>query len=337
MSEFIDSAREFAPGVLLLVIIAGVAQGISAVAPQLNVLLVAIALSVVIANVYGLPDWAASGVGLGTLLLETGIVLLGVNLSIGQVIDAGPVVFALALATVVLGVLFTELLARHVFGVESGTSSLVAAGSSVCGVSAVVATAESIEVTDEQIAYAASTVLLFDALTLVTFPIAGHILQLPAKQFGIWAGLSMFSTGPVTAVGFSYSPAAGQWATITKLVRNAFIGLVAVGYAIYYARNSETTSQHDSNHFRYIWSQFPKFIIGFVLVIVIANIGILSGAQVDLIGRSSDILFLLAFAGIGFDIRLEDLRSTGATPILVVLVHLLAVSTVALGAVMFLF
>lgn len=337
MSEFIDRANDLVPGVVLLVVIAGVARTISAIAPQLNVLLVAIALSVAVANSYGLPDWAASGVGLGTLLLETGIVLLGVNLSIGQIIDAGPVVLGLALATVVLGVLFTEMLARHVFGVESGTASLVAAGSSVCGVSAVVATAESIEVTDEQIAYAASTVLLFDAITLVTFPIAGHILNLPAKQFGIWAGLSMFSTGPVTAVGFSYSPTAGQWATITKLVRNAFIGLVAVGYAIHYARKSEATSQRDRNHLRYIWSQFPKFIIGFALMIVIANIGVLSGSQIDLIGQGSDILFLLAFAGIGFDIRLKDLRSTGATPIFVVLVHLLAVSAVALGAVTFLF
>jgi uncharacterized integral membrane protein (TIGR00698 family) len=337
VSELVDRVGNLVPGIVLLGAIAAAASALSTAVPQLNALLVAIALSVLIANGYGLPDWAAGGVGLGTLFLETGIVLLGVSLSIGQVIDAGPVVFALALATVVLGVVFTEVLARRVFGVEGGTASLVAAGSSVCGVSAVVATAESIEVTDEQIAYAASTVLLFDAITLVTFPVAGQLLDLPAKQFGIWAGLSMFSTGPVTAVGFSYDPVAGQWATITKLVRNAFIGLVAVGYSIHYARRSETTNRTEGNHLRYLWSQFPKFIVGFALVIVIANVGVLSGSQIDLIGRGSDVLFLLAFAGIGFDIRFEELRSTGVAPILVVLVHLLTVSAVALGTVVFLF
>jgi uncharacterized integral membrane protein (TIGR00698 family) len=337
VSTLIDRCGDFAPGIALLAVIAVAARAISTIAPQLSPLLIAIGLSVLFANIYGLPEWAASGVGLGTLFLETGIVLLGVSLSIGQIISVGSVVLGLALATVVLGVVFTEVLGRSVFGIESRTSSLVAAGSSVCGVSAVVATGESIEVTDEQIAYAASTVLLFDAITLVVFPIVGNVLGLPAKQFGIWAGLSMFSTGPVTAVGFAYSPTAGQWATITKLVRNAFIGLVAVAYSMYYARRSETTSQREGSHLRHIWSQFPKFIIGFALVIVIANIGVLSESQIDLIGRSSDVLFLLAFAGIGFDIQFEDLRSTGLRPIVVVLVHLIAVSVVALGAVTLLF
>ena len=337
MSDIVNRLRNLIPGIALLVVIAAVAQTVSAIAPQLNALLVAIALSVLVANIYGLPNWAAGGVGLGTLFLETGIVLLGVELSIGQIIDAGPVVLTLALATVVLGVLFTEFVGRSIFKIESGTSSLVAAGSSVCGVSAVVATAESIEVTEEQIAYAASTVLLFDAITLVLFPIAGQILDLPAKQFGIWAGLSMFSTGPVTAVGFAHSPAAGQWATITKLVRNAFIGLVAVGYSVYYARQSKAMRQREEGNLRYVWEQFPKFIVGFALVIIIANLGILSGSQTDLIGRASDILFLLAFAGIGFDIRLEDLRSTGITPVLVVLIHLIVASALTLGAVTLLF
>lgn len=337
MSDLADRFGDLIPGIVLLVVIAVVARAVSSVTPQLNPLLVAITLGFLVANVYGLPEWAAGGVGLSTLFLETGIVLLGVDLSIGTIIDTGLVVLGLAATTVVLGVLFTEALARSVFAIGNRTSSLLAAGSSICGVSAVVATGESIEVTDEQIAYVSSTVLLFDAMTLVIFPIAGHILGLPPKQFGIWIGLSMFSTGPVTAVGFAYAPVAGRWATLTKVIRNAFIGLVAVAYSVYYARRRDTTNQREDGHVRHIWSQFPKFIIGFVLVIIIANISVLSGAQTALISRASDVLFLLAFAGIGFDIRLEKLRSTGLTPILVVLVHLIAVSAVALAAVMFLF
>ena len=337
MGELVGRAKGLLPGLVLLGVIALSALAVSSLVPALNSLLLAIALSVLIANVYGTPVWAEGGVGLGTLLLETGIVLLGVNLAIGQVIDAGPTVVGLALATVVLGVLFTEVLGRYAFGIEEGTSSLVAAGSSVCGVSAVVATAESIEVTDEQIAYAASTVLLFDAVTLVAFPIVGEVLGLPAKQFGIWAGLSMFSTGPVSAVGFAYDPVAGQWGTLTKLVRNAFIGLVAVAYSLQYARGRETTAERSTGHLHYIWRQFPKFIVGFVLVIVIANVGVLSGAQIDFLDRLSDGLFLLAFAGIGFEIQLDDLRATGLAPVLVVLVHLVVVSVLALGAVTMLF
>jgi uncharacterized integral membrane protein (TIGR00698 family) len=340
VSGVTEHVRALVPGVGLLIGIAVSARAIAAFVSRLDALLLAIALSVLVANVYGTPEWAAGGVGLGTLFLETGIVLLGAELAIGQVVAAGPIVLVLAFGTVVLGVLYTEFLGRRVFDVEERTSSLVAAGSSVCGVSAVVATAESIEVTDEQIAYAASTVLLFDAITLLVFPIAGGLLSLPPKQFGLWAGLSMFSTGPVSAVGFAYAPVAGEWATLTKLVRNAFIGLVAVAYSIGYARRREDAAgrgERGRSHVRYLWNQFPKFIVGFVLVIAVANTGALSGSQIDLLGRVSEVLFLLAFAGIGFDIRIEELRSTGFAPVLVVLVHLLTASALALGAVVLLF
>jgi len=160
---------------------------------------------------------------------------MGAGMALDRVITAGSTVLLLVVTTVVMTIGVIELLARFVFPIHQKTGSLLAAGSSICGVSAVIAIAESISVRESRIAYAAATVLLFDAVTLFVYPIIGHALGLSDTVFGIWAGLTMFSTGPVTAAGFAFSEAAGQWALIVKLTRNSFIGLVAITYSVYYA------------------------------------------------------------------------------------------------------
>ena len=145
----------------------------------------------------------------------------------------------------------------------------------------------------------------------------------------------MFSTGPVAAAGFSYGPVAGEWATLTKLVRNGFIGVVAVGYSLLYAADAEESGERRSVGL--LWTQFPKFLVGFVVVAAVANLGFVSEAHLDLLSRAVDWLFLLAFAGLGFDIRVADMREAGLRPVAVTLVQLLAVSALALLVVRALF
>jgi uncharacterized integral membrane protein (TIGR00698 family) len=316
------------PGLLILGTIAIAASGLADALPYVNELVLAIATGAVVANTIGVPDWAIAGIKLHKLLLETGIVLLGAQLTLEKVAAAGPIIILLSTVAVLFGLITVELLSRQLFDLPSRTSSLLAAGSSVCGVSAVVAVAGSIEAKEEEIAYAAATILIFDAITLVAFPAVGEVLGLSGKVFGIWAGLSMFSTGPVAAAGFAHSEVAGQWATITKLVRNSFIGLVAVAYSLNYAAK-HTQSDYETN-IREIWSEFPKFLVGFLLIMLISNLGVVPSEQLATFDSVSDWLFLLAFAGLGFDIRVSEMRSSGTRPLLVVLLHLLLISTVML-------
>lgn len=319
------------PGFVVLVVIAGVATGVANLLPYGNALVFAVAAGAVVANTVGIPGWASSGVKLHKLLLETGIVLLGAQLTLQQVVEAGPIIVLLVAGTVAFGLLTVELLSRRLFNLPSRTSSLLAAGSSICGVSAVVAVAGSIDAHEEQIAYAAGTILVFDAVTLVAFPAVGEILGLSGKLFGVWAGLSMFSTGPVAAAGFAHSEVAGQWATITKLVRNSFIGLAAVVYSLSYAANTSNSGR--AVDARELWSEFPKFLVGFLLVMLIANLGVVPSGQLASLDTLSDWMFLLAFAGLGFDIRLSEMRTAGVRPLVVVLLYLISVSTVTLGVV----
>lgn len=316
--------RDFVPGLAILVGGALLAKVGATVMPGGNALLLAVPLGAAVANTVGVPSWARPGIEQHKLLLETGIVLLGVTLAFDEVVQAGPVVLLLVLGTVIGGLCLVELLARSVFSLSGTTGSLLAAGSSICGVSAVAAVAGAIDAESEEITYAAATVLLFDAVTLLIFPAIGRALGLSGQEFGVWAGLAMFSTGPVTAAGFSHSAVAGQWATLTKLIRNSLIGAVAVGYSLVYTHGARETSV------RRLWSRFPKFLVGFVLVAACANLGVLSSASVASLASVSDWLFLLAFVGLGFDIRLERMRSTGAKPVLLVLWYVVAVSAVTL-------
>jgi uncharacterized integral membrane protein (TIGR00698 family) len=218
-----------------------------------------------------------------------------------------------------------ELLSRNVFGLDDRLGSLLAAGASICGVSAVIAVAGAIRARENQIVYAAATVLLFDAITIVTYPIVGEVLDLSDIVFGIWAGVSMFSTGPVVAVGLDYSEAAGQWATMTKLSRNALIGAVVVAYASYYAGGDERASLGT------LWDEFPKFVLGFLALMLVASTGVFSATQHRIIERSYEWLFLIAFIGLGTEIRLADLRNTGPTPLFLVMTTLVLISIVSLS------
>jgi len=324
----VAAARPYLPGLGLLAAGAVLSHLVAGAVDGLQPLVVAVALGALLGNTAGTPDAAKPGVGVDKLFLETGIVLLGAAVVVEEFLAAGPTVLGLVVVAVGGGLLLAEAIARLLFRLDGTTPSLLAAGASICGVSAVVAIGRVLDARGSAITFAAATVLLFDAVTLVAFPIAGEWLGLTGRQFGVWAGVSMFSTGPVAAAGFAHSPEAGQWATVTKLARNSLLGGVAVAYSLAYTARSATEPG-----VRRLWAEFPKFLLGFLAVAAVANSGLLSPAALESIGRVSDALFTLAFVGLGLSIRLREMREVGGAAVGAVLVHLLVVSALALAAV----
>lgn len=306
------------PGLCLLAGLGSLARIFGSVT-ILNPYVVAIAIGVAIAVAGGTPEWAEAGVRRYKLLLETGIVLLGASLAADQLIETGPVVVVLAIGTIAFGVVFIESAGR-ILGTDAGIRPLLGAGGSICGVSAILAVGQSIDSNESTITYAAATVLLFDAVTLVAFPVLGSVLGVPDRVFGVWAGLSLFSTGPTAAVGFSMSETAGQWATVTKLVRNSFIGVLAVAYTIQYTADDGRASVSQ------VWSRFPKFLIGFVVVAALANTNVLDEPTRASISVVSDWLFTVAFVGLGIGLNPREFRSSGIEPLAIVLAQFLLVT-----------
>lgn len=312
------------PGLVLLVVVALLARVFGEVIPFLTPLVFAIAIGVAIANTVGTPEYIRAGINKHSLLLETAIVLLGATLSLDAILTAGPLLVALVVGIVIVGICVVTVLARAA-NLNSRMGALLAAGSSICGVSAVAAAAPAVDADETQIAHAAATILVFDAATLVIFPVLGRWLELAPEIYGAWIGLSMFSTGPVAAAGFAHSAVAGQWATLTKLTRNAMIGVVALAYSLYYTKHSLDTETSVSR----IWRNFPKFLVGFLLLTILANVGNLPNAVIDSLSKTSDFLFLLAFAGLGFEIQVDEMQDTGVVPVIVVGSYLVIVSVLA--------
>ncbi len=313
------------PGLLALALGATLAHQLAPLV-GINELLLAIAIGVIATNTVGIPDSLADGIKTHNIWLAAGIVLLGASLTLGAILDTGSTVLILLVIVVFVTLLTVELIGRYLGGLSAQFSSLLAAGTGICGVSAVVAVGGAVRARETQIAYAAGVVLLMDAITLVVYPVLGNLLNLSGQVFGVWAGVSMLSTGPAVAVGFAHSETAGQWATLSKLARNALIGVVALGYASYYARRGAGSSISLS----VLWSTFPKFVIGFLLLAVLASIGVFTESQQASISNAVNWLFLLAFVGLGTEIRIQNLRRIGLTPVFVVFAAMFIASTLTL-------
>jgi uncharacterized integral membrane protein (TIGR00698 family) len=317
------------PGIGLLGLLALVAHGTAGVVGT-SPLLVAVAVGALVGNAVSIPPRVERGTAVHTWFLNAGIVLLGANVVLAELLDAGVVVVGLVVGVVALGLPLGELLGKRL-GLDATPSSLLAAGASVCGVSAATTVAGVLDARAEDLTSVVAAILVFDAVTLAAFPVLGALLDLSARQFGVWAGVSMFSTGPVTAAGFAYAPAAGRWATVTKLTRNAFLGVVALVYVLRLTRTG--AGRPRLAHLR---AGIPPFILGFLVLATAASAGLLAAETVALADRLSTALFTLAFVGLGLDIRVEGMRRVGLSPLVVLLGHLAVVSLLSLGGVLLL-
>jgi uncharacterized membrane protein YadS len=161
--------------------------------------------------------------------------------------------------------------------------------------------------------------------------------------YGIWAGLAVDNTAEATAAGALYSDAAGKYAVLAKTCRNALIGFIVLAYAIQWARKglaSRAASKQLENKAAFLWKKFPKFVLGFLFVSLLATLGSSANPHVAALGFSKPQLlalgnlsrwaFLLTFAGVGLRTNLRDLFKQGARPFIVGAVGEVAIAAITL-------
>ena len=329
------------PGVVLLLVvgyagkfmeqaIAHYGKAHHLVLPNIEYVLWAILLGLVISNSVGVPAVFRPGVATYEFWLKTGIVLLGARFLIGDLLHLGGISLVLVFFEIVFSLVFMTLLGRA-FNLKPKLTSLLAIGSSICGVSAILATCGAIDADDEDTSYAIAAILALGAVSLVAFPLIGHALHLSDRAYGLWAGLAVDNTAESTAAGAIYSDAAGKVAVLAKTCRNAFIGFVVLGYAIYWSSRGQ--AEKVQNKAAFLWRKFPKFVLGFLLISLLASVGVFTRPQTVSIGNLSRWAFLLAFAGVGLRTNLRDLGRQGARPFLVGVIGELAIAMITLGLV----
>jgi uncharacterized integral membrane protein (TIGR00698 family) len=335
------AAVELIPGLLLLAAVgyAGkfIEQSIATYTkahhttfPNIEYVLWAIVIGLVIANTTGVPRIFAAGIATYEFWLKAGIVLLGSRFLLGDILHLGGISLLLVALALSLSLTFMHLLGRA-FSLKPKLTSLLAVGSSICGVSAIIAAKPSIDADDEDASYAIAAILALGAISLFTFPLIGHTLHLSDKAYGLWAGLAVDNTAEATAAGALYSDAAGKVAVLAKTTRNALIGFIVLGYALYWS--SQGQAQTVSNKAAFLWKKFPKFVLGFLLISLLATLGFFTKPQLTSLANLSRWALLLTFAGVGLRTSLRDLGKQGWKPFAVGAIGEVFIALVTLGLV----
>ncbi len=296
----------YVPGILLLFAVGYLGKCIAPYVPHTEYVIWAIALGMAIRNLIPVPKVFLPGIGTYELWLKTGIVLMGARLALQNILAIGGVGLAMVVIEIALSIAVAAWLARK-FGLTEKLGSLIGVGVGICGVSAIIGATGAIGAKQEDASYAIATVLIFGAIMVFLYPLVGHWMGLGDTQFGYWAGLAVDNTAEAVATGFAYSDGAGKVATVVKLCRNALMGLVILYMALAYARKGMTAEV--TNKGKFLWDRFPKFIIGFLALSVIATFGLLTNAEISALNNLSKWLFVLTFAGVGLSTEFSKMKA----------------------------
>ena len=314
--------------------------------PNIEYVLWAILFGALIANTIGLARIFRPGVATYEFWLKAGIILLGARFVLGDILKLGGISLILVFIALALSITFMTWLGRT-FNLNPKLTTLLAVGSSICGVSAIIATQGAIDADEEDSSTAIAAILALGAISLFAFPLIGHALHMSDHAYGLWAGLAVDNTAEATAAGALFSDAAGKYAVLAKTCRNALIGFVVLAYAIQWARKglaNDTTTAQLQNKAAFLWKKFPKFVLGFLFISLLATLGSstnptiaalgFSKPQLAALGNLSRWAFLLTFAGVGLRTNLKDLFKQGARPFIVGALGEIVIAAITLALVL---
>lgn len=308
-----DAARgSIWPGVILC---GGVAAGAFALrqAPGVSMfspMILAIVIGAAFHNIVGTPARARAGVQFSLRrILRLAIVLLGLQLTAAQVAEVGTGGVAVIAATLAATFLFTTFLGR-LLGVERGLCELIAAGTSICGASAVMAANTVTRAPDEDVAYAVACVTVFGTIAMLAYPLLPGLLHLGPRAYGLWAGASIHEIAQVVAAAFQDGKEAGEFGAVAKLTRVMMLAPVVVALGLAAAARARRSGLERGR----ARAPIPWFAFGF-LALVAANsvIAIPAEARSAAAGATS-FLLSMALAAMGLETDVARLRAKGLRP-----------------------
>ncbi|WP_110955956.1 YeiH family protein [Anaerosinus massiliensis] len=259
----------------------------------------------------------------GKKILQYSIILLGFEMNLLIVLQVGTQSLSVMFFTLTTAFL-TAFFIGKLLKLDTETTLLIGGGTAICGGSAIAAIAPVIGAKDKTVAFSISTIFLFNVLAVFIFPAIGHFFNFSDTGFGMWAGTAINDTSSVVAAGYSYSLAAGDYATIVKLTRALMIVPICLILAII------TSKKRADNGSFHIAKIFPYFILWFVVASIINSIGILPTELSKLLGNLGKFCIILAMSAIGLNTNLKQLIQNGIRPILLGLACWIAVAVVSL-------
>ena len=328
------------------------AQGLSGGGSPISGVPVAIVLGLLLRNTVPLPAALTSGLKFCvTTVLRLGIVLVGIRLSAFDVARLGLAGLPVVLAAVVSGIVFVTWFNRRL-GLPPRLGTLVAAGTSICGVTAIVSTAPAIDADEREVAYAVANVVAFGLFGMLVYPYLAHALLGRSETVGLFLGTAIHDTSQVVGASLTYKQMFNddvvlRVATVTKLTRNLCLAAVIplLTWLHLRATHADAASRRKSASWKTL---VPAFVIGFVAMAIVRTVGDATlqstGAAYGLwnaaawsrlttqIGDfwASRILLGTAMAAVGLNTSFSVFKGVGAKPFAVGFVGALVVGAVGM-------
>jgi uncharacterized integral membrane protein (TIGR00698 family) len=307
-----ESVRSRIPGILLVVVVAAISWAISRSVTWLPAAPLALVLGWAAAFLVGARLATDPGVSWsGTRPLRLGVMLLGAQLSLGEIVARGAEAIPLILVALIV-VFGAALLIGRLFAIPSELRLLMGAGIGICGNSAIAAVAPIARASQQQVATAVATITVFGTAAVLVYPVVGAALGLSSGDYGVWSGIAIADTAQVVAAGFAAGSEAGEVATITKLTRNAFLGPVVLLIAAQAARSARAEAVAPIG----LFTAIPPFVLGFLALAALRSLGVIGEALGDVLALVGGFAILVGLAGIGYGLRTtrpgrSDFRALG--------------------------
>ncbi|MHA7284927.1 YeiH family protein [Arthrobacter sp. MDT3-44] len=305
--------RAWIPGLLVLAAGVTAALGLAGLQTVLGALVIALILGILLGNSGLFTATLRTGIGGGTKrLLRAGVVLLGLQLALPDILALGPQVLLLIVACVA-GSFYATLWLGERLGLSRAGALLMAAGFSICGASAVAGMQGIADADDDEVASAVAMVTLYGSLMIIALPLLNTLLGLDPTAFGVWSGLAVHEVAQVVAVASTAGATALAAATVVKLGRVLMLAPVAAAAGLGERRRSNrhgTTTAADGNG-RAAAPLVPLFVLGFLALVVLRSLGVLPPPVLDAGRTVATVLLAAGMFGLGAGIDVRRLLRTG--------------------------
>ena len=341
MKSFSEKIAQTMPGILLCLFIALPAWFLGKAFPIIGGpvfgIVFGMLLTMLIPNIAEKKILNPLGVGIkytSKKILQYAIILLGFEMNLFNIIKVGGQSLLVMVFTLSASFITAYFVGKRL-GIKANTTVLIGVGTSICGGSAIAATAPVIQAEDDEVAHAISTIFLFNIIAVFIFPFLGRLLGMSDLGFGMWAGTAINDTSSVVAAAASWSSVAGNntaltFATIVKLTRTLMIVPITLVLAIYTSKKKKRTPKGDALDQYSFVKIFPWFIIGFIGAAIIGTFLGIAPTILSGLGQIGKFLIVMAMTAIGLNTHLKKLISNGFKPILLGLCCWFVVAVVSL-------
>ncbi|MCI6556446.1 YeiH family protein [Schaalia hyovaginalis] len=324
------------PGVLVSFLAVGISLLVNSFVPILSAMLVAILLGVIARNALPLPASLEPGLAFAAKrLLRVGVVLLGLQLIVSDIVALGAGMILVVVAVVAAGMGSTLLIGRAM-RLSLTQTLLVAGGFSICGAAAVAAVDGVIETKErEEVVTAVGLVVIFGTLMIPIVPILGALIGFAPLTTGLWAGASTHEVAQVVAIGGALGEEALAGAVVVKLARVLMLAPVMAGISLWrrHAIRAGRELPGMGAEGGTLPPIMPAFVGGFILMVLIRWLGVVPASALAPLKILQTALLASAMFALGTGVRLRDFAKVGPRPFVLAAASTLVVGLTALGGV----